>query len=340
MPWFPGAIVKEVTRHRTLRSSDRGIVNHIAVSEGASLFNYFNQPGNPTSHFYVRYDGDVEQYVDTKYRAPAQLEGNPTLISIETQGGVVRGQTWTAAQLETLAQIAAWCSKVHGIPLIPMTSSRAIAQGVGYHRLGVDPWRVNGGELWSSAYGKTCPEDQRIDQIPGIITRARAIAAGDTEAPVTPEEMNTLAALIWSYKVGATPGESVGTIMARLNPGTAGIGSHVRDKVWDKDTTSTRDNSAIKTLDLLRQAHGDSSRTIETLSEGGPINSQLDAIHTTLTDEDAQTDRIETAVTTPLDPATIAGIATAVAAAMPPGEPVSQEALEAALRNVLGSLDS
>lgn len=340
MAWFPGAIVKEVTRHRTPMADHRGVCLHIAVSEGASLFNYFNQPGNPTSHFYVRYDGDVEQYVDTQWRAPAQLEGNPTMIGIETMGGKQPGQRWTAEQVETLAQLSAWCHRVHGVPLIPMTSSRAIATGIGYHRLGVDPYRVNGGELWSTKYGKTCPEDQRIDQIPGIITRARAIAAGDTEAPVTPEEMNTLAALIWSYKVGAAPGESVGTIMARLNPGTAGIGSHVRDKVWDKDTTSTRDNSAIKTLDLLRQAHGDSSRTIETLSDGGPINSQLDAMHTILVDEDQQTDRIETAVTTPLDPATIAGIATAVVAAMPPGEPVSQEALEAALRNVLGSLDS
>jgi hypothetical protein len=180
--WFPGAIRKEITRHRTPRTRDRGICNHIAVSEAASLFNYFNQPGNPTSHFYVRYDGDVEQYVDTQFRAPANLKGNPTMISIETQGGKIAGQKWTAAQLETLAQIAAWCHQVHGIPLQAMPNSRPESIGIGYHRLGIDPWRVPDGELWSMSYGKTCPEEQRIAQQPYIITRARVIAAG------TPEE--------------------------------------------------------------------------------------------------------------------------------------------------------
>jgi hypothetical protein len=182
--WYPGAIRKVVTRHDTPRTRDRGICLHIAVSEAASLFNYFNQPGNPTSHFYVRYDGDVEQYVDTQYRAPANLEGNPTLISIETQGGRVAGQVWTAAQRETLARIAAWCHAVHGIPLVAMPSSRSAANGIGYHRLGVDPWRVDGGELWSKARGKTCPEPQRIAQIPGIITRANQLVT----TPTTPED--------------------------------------------------------------------------------------------------------------------------------------------------------
>src|SRR6266508_4205161 len=97
MAWLDGAIRKEVTRHRTLMARYDAVVNHIAVSDGASLFNYFNTPGNPTSHFYIRKAGslgpnagmaDYEQYVDTDFRAPAQLEGNHRCISIETQGGV------------------------------------------------------------------------------------------------------------------------------------------------------------------------------------------------------------------------------------------------------------
>jgi N-acetylmuramoyl-L-alanine amidase len=182
--WYPGAIRKEVTRHRTRMERHRGICEHVAVSEAASLFNYFNQSGNPTSHFYVRKDGKVEQYVDTIYIAPCQLDGNPTLISIETQGGVNNpdSEPWTAAQCESLAGIAAWAHKLHGIPLKSMPNSLPSSTGVGYHRLGVDPWRVPNGEKWSSAYGKICPGTGKIAQIPGIITRANQLTTGDDGA--------------------------------------------------------------------------------------------------------------------------------------------------------------
>ena len=187
MAMLPGAIIKTVARHTTPRVGQRGFCLHIAVSDGASLFNYFNQPGNPTSHFYVRKSGntngmaDFEQYVDTKYQAPANLEGNPTLISIETQGGVGDDLNagWTATQLERIAWILAQCHLIHGIPLILMPNSLTASRGVGYHKLGVDPWRVDGGEKWSTAYGKECPGDARIGQIPRIITRAVQIASGD-----------------------------------------------------------------------------------------------------------------------------------------------------------------
>ena len=184
MGWYPGAIRKEVTRHRTRIQRHRGICNHVAVSEAASLFNYFNQSGNPTSHFYVRKDGKVEQYVDTVYIAPCQLDGNPTLISIETQGGVNNpdSEPWTAAQCETLAGIAAWAHNLHGIPLKSMPNSLSSSTGVGYHRLGINPWRVPNGELWSSANGKICPGTGKIAQIPGIITRANQLTTGDDGA--------------------------------------------------------------------------------------------------------------------------------------------------------------
>src|SRR6266508_4058674 len=181
MAWYPGAIRKEVTRHRTPMARYRGVCNHVAVSEAASLFGYFNEPGNPTSHFYVRKSGVVEQYVSTAYRAPAQLEGNSSMISIETQGGVTHLETepWTEAQLQTLAGIAHWAHQLHGVPLVRMTGSRPETRGIGYHRLGIDPWRVDGGERWSKAYGKVCPGNAKIAQIPEIIARAKGSAEGD-----------------------------------------------------------------------------------------------------------------------------------------------------------------
>lgn len=205
MAWFPGAVVREVTRHRTplVLASDgtlRATCNHVAVTEAASLFGYFDQPGNPTSHFYVRYSGVVEQYVSTAYRAPAQLEGNATVVSLETQGGTEPNCAglWHDAQAEAIARIHAWLADVHGLPLVAMPDSRPASRGVGYHRLGVDPWRVAGGELWSQSYGKICPCPNRIAQLPGIITRARAIRAeGDDGAMAwTDAQINELLS-IW-----------------------------------------------------------------------------------------------------------------------------------------------
>ena len=190
MAWYSGAIRKEVTRHRTPMADHRGICLHIAVSTGASLFNYFNQPGNPTSHFYVRFSGEVEQYVSTAYRAPAQLEGNPTMVGIETQGGVGDNlnEGWYDAQRESLARLCAWLNETHGIPLQAMPNSKPSSRGVGYHKQGVDPYRVDGGELWSTAYGKVCPGDARIQQIPSIITRAKQILTQEDDGTMAWED--------------------------------------------------------------------------------------------------------------------------------------------------------
>jgi len=195
MAWYPGAIRKEITKFRTPLRRRRGVCLHVAVSEGSSLYGYFSG-AKVCSHFYVRKDGTVEQYVSTAYQAPANYQGNSSLISVETQGGVrnANSEPWTSAQIEALAQIAAWASKTHGIPLIAMPNSRPESVGVGYHRQGVDPYRVDGGELWSTAFGKICPGAGKVAQIPQVITRARAILAGDGELPDTgtPEELFTV----------------------------------------------------------------------------------------------------------------------------------------------------
>ncbi len=203
MAILQGAIVKIVARHNTPRIGKRGACLHIAVSNGASLFNYFNQPGNPTSHFYVRSTGntdgmsDFEQYVDTKYQAPANLQGNPTLISLETQGGVGDDldRPWPATMAKRIAWILAECHRLDGIPLHLMPNSLPASTGVGYHRLGVDPWRVDGGELWSTAYGKVCPGNARIAQVPSIIMRAQQIAGGELDMAIADDILRELRAL-------------------------------------------------------------------------------------------------------------------------------------------------
>jgi N-acetylmuramoyl-L-alanine amidase len=177
MPWYPDAIKKPVTRFNpggdkaTLRTKGRGVCYHVAVSLSASLFNYFNTPGNPCSHFYVRFDGTVEQYVDTDYRAPANLQGNPTLLSIETMGGKTNVDTepWTPDQLTSLIKLTQWLQFLDRFPIQLMPNSISSSKGLGWHKLGVNPWRVDSGELWSESYGKVCPGAKKIEQINTVI---------------------------------------------------------------------------------------------------------------------------------------------------------------------------
>src|SRR4249920_485743 len=129
-------------------------------------------------------DGVIWQWQDRAHTADANLDGNPRVISIETgdNGGPNASDilAWTPAEMDSLVKIVAWessveahsgcpsswdCHKV-GIPLVLVPDSKPSRRGIAYHRQGIDPWRVNGGELWSSATGKECPTDKRIAQIP------------------------------------------------------------------------------------------------------------------------------------------------------------------------------
>lgn len=188
--WRP--VTRYQTGTRRVAMTPRRLNYHTAVSNATpSMFSYFEVDGRATPHFYVGRDGEVEQYIDTDYRSSAALEGNHDNITVETWDGYGTGwqgsnvPPWTDAQVEALAQLAAWCHERHGIPLVQLPSSRPGTQGVGWHRLGCDgnfpegllAGRVSGGELWSSSAGKVCPGDNRIRQVvDAILPRARTIA--------------------------------------------------------------------------------------------------------------------------------------------------------------------
>lgn len=192
MAIYPQAKYKKITAKKRSKMMRYDRVNlHIAVSDAPSLFNFFNVGGRPDSHFYVLKNGTVEQYVDTDLQAYADLQGNPTTISVETQGGVKRGEKWTDAQINALAALFAWCSKTHSIKMELAKSSRpGENRGLSWHRLGVDGnfpaapsilagrLQLGGGLLYSRSRGKTCPEDARILQIPEILRKAKNEPAG------------------------------------------------------------------------------------------------------------------------------------------------------------------
>lgn len=184
MARMPGAIWKPISKSRAARRKGRGICLHVAVSEAASLHGYFSG-ATSDSHFYVRKDGTIEQYVDTDLVAYANAAGNSSLISVETQGGVTNAdrEPWTPAQVAALARIVRWSADIDGFPLQPMPDSRPASRGVGYHKLGCRPWVVSGGELWSSATGKICPGAGKIAQIPQVIAQAKNLNTKATPAP-------------------------------------------------------------------------------------------------------------------------------------------------------------
>lgn len=183
---YPGALWRPISRnYGGRRSSTRGVILHVAVSESSSLRGWFNDPrSGASSHLYVRRDGTLEQYVDMRYTAWTSGSGSATTIGVETQG--MGSGKWTPQQVEALAQIVAWAHREFGVLLRVMTSSKASERGVGYHALGVPATSTQktrgisktGGQLWSKAVGKTCPGPERIKQVPEIVARAKQIVAG------------------------------------------------------------------------------------------------------------------------------------------------------------------
>jgi len=196
MSRYPGATWRPLAAdpsHQGPMSRHDGIVLHTMAGSLAGTESMFMASGftGTESHFGVGADGTVLQWVDTSRRADANLNGTWRLLSVETadtgppfpswSGSNV--PAWTDAQLDAIAGIVAWAAKAHDFPIEAMGSSRAGERGVGWHRLGIAPWRVEGGEAWSESTGKACPGNRRIAQVPEVIRRARAIAGGGDDLP-------------------------------------------------------------------------------------------------------------------------------------------------------------
>jgi hypothetical protein len=261
MARFPGAIWKPITASKGRRAlTVHNRVNlHVAVSEASSLHGFFNQSGIADSHFYVRRDGVVEQYVDTSMNAFADLEGNDATISVETQG--FGGGEWTTAQLEFLACIFAWAAETHGIPVRLASSSKtdSTSRGLSWHRLGIDGnfpalpsilagrLQRGGGMHYSQSTGKECPGSQRIPQIPGILARAQEL-------------------------LGAPTIEPEGFLMALSDSKQDAVYEAVTDKVQDGDEWRTQADAERVGLKILRRIE---ARIIA--NEAAPVDVDVDA---------------------------------------------------------------
>lgn len=171
---YPGGQYRQLARKSTTLLAPRIINIHTMVGTLHGVENYFAKAGNPYSHFGTGHDGEVRQWQDLRYRAASDLNGNPYCISIENADKGPGFPAWsgtdvprfTDKQADALVMLLSWLCHRFGLPREAITTSCPHERGIGYHRLGVDPYRHTGcGHLWSSARGKACPGDRRIHQL-------------------------------------------------------------------------------------------------------------------------------------------------------------------------------
>lgn len=184
---------------------------HVAVSNSDSIYHIFARSRSACSHFYVNRKGEIEQYIDTKYRSASDRDGNDSTISVETEGGVsnVNGETWSSDQVKALIRLWAWLRDTHDITnqVAKNTYTNANSSGLSWHRLGVQgnfegrPGILSvhyGAILYSGSFGKECPGDAKILQIPGIweaadgvswknIGQVKPVGTKPKPAPVKPD---------------------------------------------------------------------------------------------------------------------------------------------------------
>lgn len=154
-------------------------------------------------------NGVAYQWQDTDFTADANLNGNHRVLSIETADNapaLARDiEPWTPAQVVTLVRIVAALCKRYDIPAQLIPDTKPGRRGLAYHAQGIDPKRVTGGELWSSARGKECPGPARIDQFIHEVIPKVQLALNPTKVDdMTPDEMlRTKVALTSQAQVNA-----------------------------------------------------------------------------------------------------------------------------------------
>lgn len=141
------------------------VILHTAVDAPgpSSLYPYFSRSDvGAETHFFVKLDGSVEQYMDTGVRANGNRWADVRAISIETEDeGKPDELPWTPAQLDSIKRLLEWVWQWHKVP-------RRVCRswddpGVGYHSMWGAP------SEWTSYAGKTCPGPLRITQFRTVL---------------------------------------------------------------------------------------------------------------------------------------------------------------------------
>ena len=188
-----------------------GWVEHVVVGNGDpwSTFEYAPTGNRRFSDLWFAKDGRVKQYQLLSRGSWAQVAGNATYWSCETEGDP--SEPLTPQQIESLAQWHVWCG-----------AADALAETPGDRGIG---WNGMGGAAWGGHYG--CPGDIRKAQRAAIIARAQQIRGGDM--PLTPQDLANIADAVetrYQVHVGKaleTRDQALGDVLVRLDAQAAAI---------------------------------------------------------------------------------------------------------------------
>jgi hypothetical protein len=174
-----------------------GLIEHVQQGNG-SLRHFFDEPANQASaHWWVSRTGAIEQYIDSDLRSWAQMAGNATYCSVETEGW--GRDPLTEPQVNALARLYRWGLQVHGWPY--QLANRPGERGFGVHYMG--------GKAWG---GHPCPLPTRAAQRGRILELAQGGIPneGDDDMAMTDAQS---AALVKASEL-STRAEQVRTISA------------------------------------------------------------------------------------------------------------------------------
>lgn len=201
MAWCPFAVWKPLPENKTQARIDPSVaIIHSAVDAPGptSLFPYFARSDVKTeTTFFIKNDGEIEQYMDTEVRADGNRYANPFAVSIETEDdGDPNQRPLTLAQIVSLRRLLEWLFKVH--PKIKRRVCPAWnAAGVGWHSMWGAP------SEWTPARGKTCPGLARIPQIKREIVPWLTSGAPAPKPTTRPPRRPTRMILVQSKESGA-----------------------------------------------------------------------------------------------------------------------------------------
>lgn len=225
MAWHPRAIRKPLPPSQPMvptagiTHSDAGYVD--------SLYGWWTNPasGGLSCHFHVAWDGTLEQYVDTRQRAYANVEANAYGLSAECSNSPAYrdgrvsfdDDAYSPAQIVTLIDLWKWVLEAE--PTVRAEVCRDGVHGLGWH---------NQYPQWTTP-GHVCPGAARIETLrtrifPAVIdTRVSATETTQTAAPAIIQEDDDMTA----YTLTIQPGQGASIPIPPPNGGDAGWG-----RVW------------------------------------------------------------------------------------------------------------
>ena len=203
-----------------------GWIEHVVVGNGDPWGGFEHAPSNNRrfSHLWFAKDGRVKQYQDLRHDSWAQVAGNDSYWSCETEGNP--SEPLTSAQLDALAAWHVWSGTADQL------AEKPGQRGVGTHQMG--------GAAWG---GHACPGPIRAGQRAEILRRARILrTSGGTVTTLAPQDVQ----LLWNAGMPVT-GENLNaqTVLARAYMNTNALIARVEQLIDQVDQVQA-DLAAIK----------------------------------------------------------------------------------------------